>query len=87
MYKRQGLNFLNVGFALSLVGAWMMRGRLAPNEPVNHWVLAYSIYAMISLFVSYQYVSNTSTHMNILKDHLTGLFMLFLVQMLSLIHI
>lgn len=76
-----GLNFLNVGFALSLVGAWMMRGRLAPNEPVNHWVLAYSIYAMISLFVSYQYVSNTSTHMNILKDHLTGLFMLFLVQM------
>ena len=76
-----GLNFLNVGFALSLVGAWMMRGRLAPNEPVNHWVLAYSIYAVISLFVSYQYVSNTSTHMNILKDHLTGLFMLFLVQM------
>ena len=76
-----GLNFLNVGFALSLVGAWMLRGRLAPNEPVNHWVVAYSIYAVISLFVSYQYVSNTSTHMNILKDHLTGLFMLFLVQM------
>ena len=76
-----GLNFLNIGFALSLLGAWMIRGRLAPDEPVNRWVLAYAIYAVISLFISYQYVSNTSTHANILKDHLTGIFMLYLVQM------
>ena len=76
-----GLNFLNIGFALSLLGAWMIRGRLAPGEPVNRWVLAYAIYAVVSLFISYQYVSNTSTHANILKDHLTGLFMLYLVQM------
>ena len=76
-----GLNFLNIGFGLSLIGAWMMGGRLAPNEPVNRWVLAYSVYSVVSLFVSYQYVSNAGTHMNILKDHLTGVFMLYLVQM------
>ena len=76
-----GLNFLNMGFALSLLGAWMVRGRIAPNEPVNRWVLAYAVYSVISLFISYQYVSNTGTHANILKDHLTGVFMLYLVQM------
>ena len=76
-----GFNFLNIGFALSLLGAWMIRGRLAPDEPVNRWVLAYAVYSVISLFISYQYVSNTITHANILKDHLTGLFMLYLVQM------
>ena len=78
-----GLNFLNIGFTASLLGAWMIRGQLAPSEPVNRWVLAYAVYSVISLFISYQYVSNTSTHANILKDHLTGLFMLYL----SLIHI
>ena len=76
-----GLNFLNMGFALSLLGVWMVRGRIAPNEPVNRWVLAYAVYSVISLFISYQYVSNTDTHANILKDHLTGVFMLYLVQM------
>ena len=76
-----GLNFLNIGFTASLLGAWMIRGQLAPSEPVNRWVLAYAVYSVISLFISYQYVSNTSTHANILKDHLTGLFMLYLVQM------
>ncbi|WP_162349315.1 O-antigen ligase family protein [Pseudoxanthomonas gei] len=76
-----GLNFLNMGFGLSLLGVWLVRGHLAPNEPVNRWVLVYSIYSVISLFISYQYVSNTGSHANILKDHLTGVFMLYLVQM------
>ncbi|MEO7639621.1 MAG: hypothetical protein ABIS85_10565, partial [Pseudoxanthomonas sp.] len=57
-----GLNFLNIGFALSLLGAWIVRGQLASNEPVNRWVLVYSVYAVISLFISYHYVSNTSSH-------------------------
>ena len=65
-----GLNFLNLGFGLSLIGAWILRGRIAPNEPVNRWVVVYALYAVLSLFVSYHYVSNTETHFNILKDHL-----------------
>lgn len=76
-----GINFLNLGFGLSLIGAWMLRGRLAANEPVNRWVLAYALYSVVSLLVSYQYVSNTETHFNSLKDHLIGLSLLFLVQM------
>ncbi|MEP6634852.1 MAG: hypothetical protein ABJA62_11660, partial [Luteimonas sp.] len=76
-----GLNFLNAGFALSLIGAWIMRGRLAAGETVNRWVLIYAAYAIISLLVSYQYVTGTSQHFNALKDHLLGLSLLFLVQM------
>jgi O-antigen ligase len=76
-----GLNFLNLGFGLSLAGAWMLRGRLAAGEPVNRWVLAYALYSVVSLLIGYQYVSNTETHFNNLKDHLIGLSLLFLVQM------
>lgn len=76
-----GLNFLNLGFGLSLLGAWMMHGRLAPKEPVNRWVLVYSLYAVVSLFIGYRYVSNTEAHFAALKDHLIGLSVLFLVQM------
>jgi putative inorganic carbon (HCO3(-)) transporter len=76
-----GINFLNLGFGLSLLGAWMLHGRLAADEPVNRWVLVYMAYAAVSLIVSYQYVSNTGTHFNALKDHLIGMSLLFLVQM------
>ncbi len=76
-----GLNFLNLGFMGSLVGAWILHGRLAPNEPINRWVLVYMAYAVVSLIVSYQYVSNTGTHFNALKDHLIGMSLLYLVQM------
>lgn len=76
-----GLNFLNVMFGLSLVGAWITRGHLAPGEPVNRWVLAYAAYALISLLIGYQNVSGADTHINILKDHLLGVFVVYLVQM------
>lgn len=76
-----GLNFLNLMFGLSLLGAFLVRGRLARNEPVNRWVLAYAIYALISLQVGYHYVSNAETHVNVLKDHLLGVFVVYLVQM------
>ncbi|MFC3549809.1 O-antigen ligase family protein [Lysobacter cavernae] len=76
-----GLNFLNIGFALSLLGAWMTRGRIASNEPVNRWVLAYAVYALVSLLVGYQFVGNADTHANVLKDHLVGVFIVYLVQM------
>lgn len=76
-----GLNFLNVMFAMSLIGAWMTRGRIAPGEPVNRWVLAYAVYAMISLGIGYQSVSSAEGHINVLKDQLLGLFVVYLVQM------
>ncbi len=76
-----GLNFLNLMFIASLVGAFVQGGRLATDEPVNRWVLAYIVYAVISLFVSYQTVSDTESHFNILKDHLLGVCVVFLVQM------
>lgn len=76
-----GLNFLNVMFAMSLIGAWMTRGRLAPGEPVNGWVLAYAVYAVVSLGVGTQFVSSTEGHLNVLKDQLLGLFVVYVVQM------
>ncbi|HVI59242.1 MAG TPA: O-antigen ligase family protein [Luteimonas sp.] len=76
-----GVNFLNLGVGFSLLGALFMHGRLAPNEPINRWVAVYAIYSVFSLFVSYHYVSDTGSHMNILKDHLAGVSLLYLVQM------
>lgn len=76
-----GINFLNTMFGLSLIGAWWSRGHLAQGEPVNRWVWAYALYSIVSLFVGYQYVSNTGAHFNVLKDHLLGVFLLYLVQM------
>jgi O-antigen ligase len=76
-----GLNFLNIMTALSLVGAMAIHGRLAVNEPVNRWVLAYAAYAVISLLVGYQFVDDGSAHLAVLKDHLFGLMVVYLVQM------
>ncbi len=76
-----GLNFLNIMTVVSLIGAMAMHGRLAVNEPVNRWVLAYALYAVLSLFVGYQYVADSSTHLAMLKDHLLGVMVVYLVQM------
>lgn len=75
-----GLNFLNVMTLTSLMGAFYVRGKMASNEPVNRWVLAYAIYMVVSLFIGYQNVSNTESHFAELKDHLLGVFVLVLVQ-------
>lgn len=76
-----GLNFLNIMFIASLVGAWFQGGRIARGESVNRWVLIYIAYAIVSLLVSYQTVTHTESHFNILKDHLLGVCVVFLVQM------
>ncbi len=75
-----GLNFLNIMTLTSLIGAFYVRGKMATNEPVNRWVLAYAIYMVVSLFIGYQNVSNTESHFAELKDHLLGVFVLVLVQ-------
>ena len=76
-----GLNFLNLMFGLSLLGAWIGRGRLAPNQPVNMWVLIYAGYTLVSVFVGYQYVDTGTTRLNLLKDHLIGMMVIYLAQM------
>lgn len=76
-----GLNFLNIMFALTLLGALIGRGRMARGQSVNRWVAAYALYSVISLIVGYQFVSDGSTRSNMLKDHLIGLSLLYLVQM------
>ncbi len=76
-----GVNFLNVMFLVSLATAFIIRGRLARGEPINFWAMAYALYAVVSLSIGYQYVTETETHLNQLKDHLIAVFMLYLVQM------
>src|SRR5690606_6394134 len=76
-----GLNFLNIMTAVTLVGALAMHGRIAAHEPVNRWVLAYALYAVLSLFVGYQFVEDGSAHLSVLKDHLIGMMVVYLVQM------
>lgn len=76
-----GLNFLNIMTAVTLIGALAMHGRIAAREPVNRWVLAYALYAVLSLFVGYQFVEDGSAHLAVLKDHLVGLMVVYLVQM------
>lgn len=75
-----GLNFLNVMFVASLAGAFIVGGRIAPDA-VNRWVWFYAAYAVISVFIGFHYVGDAPEHYNILKDHLIGLFVVFLVQM------
>lgn len=76
-----GLNFLNVFFALSLIGAWMVGGSLAKGEAINRWVMIYAIYQVISLVIGYGFVSGAEAHINLLKDQLIGLSVFYLVQM------
>lgn len=76
-----GFNFLNIMFLLSLGTAMALHGKLARGESINFWAMAYGLYAIVSLCIGYQYVTETETHFNQLKDHLIGLFILYVVQM------
>ncbi|MGG6462853.1 O-antigen ligase family protein [Solilutibacter silvestris] len=75
-----GLNFLNVFFIVSLVGAFFCGGRLARNEPLNIAVFVYMLYAAISYLVGSQLVSD-SDRINVLKDHLIAVSLVFVTQM------
>lgn len=75
-----GLNFLNIFFAISLIGAFACGGRLARGEPVNIAVTIYMAYAVISYLIGSQFVSD-SDRINVLKDHLIGVSLLFVTQM------
>lgn len=77
-----GLNFLNIGFGLALIGAWLCRGTITRWSSVQNWILAYVIYACISLYIGYANVhSDTAEHFGLLKDSMLAVMIVFLVQM------
>ena len=75
-----GLNFLNVGFALSLLGALFVGGRLAHGTTVNRWVVIYILYSIVSLFVGYATVPGMTDNTAVLKDATIAMLVLFVVQ-------
>lgn len=75
-----GLNFLNVFFAASLLGAYVCGGRLARREPVNVAVVVYMVYTAVSYLIGSQLVSD-SDRINVLKDHLIAVGLVFVAQM------
>ena len=76
-----GLNFLNIGFALALIGAWRCHGGLAGWSSLHRWVIAYVAYSVFSLFVSYGTVADTGNHFNMMKDAMLAVMIVFVVQM------
>lgn len=78
-----GLNFLNIGFLLALIGAWRMRGNLAKWSSLRHWVWAYLAYCCISLLIGFSIVPapDQSTRINAFKDSAIGVLLFFVVQM------
>lgn len=76
-----GLNFLNVMPALSLLGALFVKGKLAPRDPILKWLVAYVLYAILSLVIGNTVVGLAGERFIILKDHLVGISLFFLVQM------
>ena len=77
-----GLNFLNFGFALALLGAWACRGSITRWSSVQGWVFAYVAYACVSLYVGYTNVyGDTEEHFGNLKDAILAMMIVFLVQM------
>ena len=76
-----GLNFLNVMMLLSFAGGLYVKGRLAPRDPVIKWLVAYVVYTVISLLIGNVTAGYAEERFIILKDHLVGVSVFFLVQM------
>src|ERR1700755_3084634 len=53
-----GINFLNIGFAASLLGALYCKGKLSHWSTVHTWVITYVAYNVFSLFIGYSNVSS-----------------------------
>jgi O-antigen ligase len=77
-----GLNFLNIGFMLALLGAWACRGRITRWSSVQLWIAAYLLYGYASLYVGYANVEgDTEDNFGNLKDSMVAVMLTFLVQM------
>lgn len=76
-----GLNFLNIGFALALFGAWRCRGTVTHWSAVQRWIVPYVGYSVVALLIGYGSVSDTQGHFNLLKDAMLAVMIVFVVQM------
>lgn len=78
-----GFNFLNIGFALSLLGAWYAGGKLAHWSGLHRWVWLYLGWSVITLLIGLSLfpTPNDMLRFNTLKDSIIGVLLLFVVQM------
>lgn len=78
-----GINFLNVGFLLALIGAWQIRGHMAKWSGLHRWVWMYLGYCCFSLVVGFSLVPapDAGSRINAFKDSAIGVLLLFVVQM------
>ena len=76
-----GINFLNLMFLASLIGAWHVGGKLVRGPGVNGWTFAYLAMSVVALVVGLSNVPDGDTHLNILKDQSIAIAFLFLAQM------
>jgi len=78
-----GINFLNIGFALSLFGAWYVGGKLTRWSGVHRWVWLYLGWCVITLLIGLAQfpAPNDGLRFNALKDSMIGVLLLFVVEM------
>lgn len=77
-----GINFLNIGFLLALIGAWRMRGHISQWSTVHRWVWLYVFWSVVSLCIGlWFYPDPGSNRVNDLKDSMLGVLLLFVVEM------
>ena len=78
-----GINFLNIGFALALIGAWYTGGKLSRWTGLHRWVWLYLGWSFVTLLIGLS-LFPTPTDMlrfNRLKDSVIGVLLLFVVEM------
>lgn len=77
-----GVNFLNIGFLLALLGAWRMRGHLAHWSTVHRWTWLYVFWSVVTLLIGYGLHPDSSPdRINELKDSMLGVLLIFVVEM------
>lgn len=77
-----GINFLNIGFLLALVGAWRMRGHISHWSTVHRWVWLYVAWSVITLVTGdLMHPDPNADRFNQLKDSILGVLLLFVVEM------
>ncbi|MEP6939075.1 MAG: O-antigen ligase family protein [Rudaea sp.] len=77
-----GLNFLNIGFMLSLIGAIRCRGSLSRGSPVHKWIIAYVLANCVALMVGYNMLHlEEDGRFNSLKDAMIAVMLVFVVEM------
>lgn len=76
-----GLNFINLMFAASLLMAFQCRGGLVRGAGVNGWMIVYMLFSLVALARSFDSVAEPVGHFRYLKDHLIAVSFIFLAQM------